>query len=134
MTERATEVAVIGAGVVGLAVARRLLADGRDVTLIDPAPPGSGASYGNAGTIADYAVMPVGTPDVLRSLPALLFDRNSPLAIRRGALPGLIPWLLRFARQSLPGATARNAEAITALLAAAARAGSTFSVTSGRRG
>ena len=40
-----------------------------------------GASYGNAGTIADYAVMPVGSPDVLRNLPSLLFDRTSPLSV-----------------------------------------------------
>jgi len=114
-----TEVAVIGAGVIGLAVAERLLAEGREVVLVDPGEPGMGASYGNAGTIADYAVAPVGTPEVLRNLPALLFDRNSPLAIRRAALPALMPWLLRFARQSLPGPARRNAAAIAALLAGA---------------
>ncbi|MBE0555563.1 MAG: FAD-dependent oxidoreductase, partial [Rhodobacteraceae bacterium] len=118
MTEHfLTEVAVLGAGVVGLAIAERLLAKGREVVLVDPGTPGMGASYGNAGTIADYAVMPVGTPDVLRNLPSLLFDRNSPLAIRRAALPALAPWLLRFARQSLPGPAARNAAAIARLLA-----------------
>ena len=118
MTQKiTTEIAVIGAGVVGLAVAQRLLAEGRDVVLCDPNPPGSGASFGNAGTIADYAVMPVGTPDVLRHLPSLLFDRNSPLSIRRAAIVALAPWLLRFARQSLPGAAARNATAIAALVA-----------------
>lgn len=111
------EIAVIGAGVVGLAVAERLMAEGRDVVLVDPAPPGMGASYGNAGTIADYAVMPVGSPDVLRNLPSLLFDRNSPLSIRRAALPAMLPWLMRFARQSLPGPTARNAAAIARLVA-----------------
>jgi D-amino-acid dehydrogenase len=116
MQAHQTEIAIIGAGVVGLAIAERLLAEGREVTLIDPNPPGSGASYGNAGTIADYATMPVGTPDVLRNLPSLLFDRNSPLSIRRAALPSLAPWLLRFARQSLPGAARRNAAAIAALL------------------
>lgn len=100
-----------------MAIAERLLAEGRDVMLVDPGTPGMGASYGNAGTIADYAVMPVGTPDVLKNLPSLLFDRNSPLAIRRQALPALFPWLLRFARQSLPGAAARNAAAIAALVA-----------------
>ena len=115
-----TEIAVIGAGVVGLAVAEALLAQGHEVTLVDPDTPGMGASYGNAGTIADYAVMPVGTPDVLKNLPALLFDKHSPLAIRRAALPSLMPWLLRFARQSLPGPTARNAAAIAGLLAGAA--------------
>ncbi len=114
------EIAVIGAGVIGLAVAHRLAGAGREVLVIDPAGPGSGASYGNAGTVADYAVQPVGTPAVLKNLPALLFDRNSPLAIRRAALPALAPWLLRFARQSLPGAARRNAEVLAGLLADAA--------------
>jgi glycine/D-amino acid oxidase-like deaminating enzyme len=111
-----TEIAIIGAGVIGLTIAERLLAEGREVTLIDPGPPGMGASYGNAGTIADYAVAPVGTPEVLWNLPALLFNKTSPLAIRPGGFPALLPWLLRFARQSLPGPAARNAQAIAALL------------------
>ena len=116
------EIAVIGAGVVGLTIALRLAQDGHEVVLLDPNMPGSGASYGNAGTIADYAVMPVGTPDVLRNLPSLLFDRNSPLSIRRGALAALAPWLLRFAAQSLPAAAARNAAAIAALVTSAGTA------------
>jgi D-hydroxyproline dehydrogenase len=112
-----TEVAIIGAGVIGLAIAERLLADGREVVLVDPGQPGMGASYGNAGTIADYAVSPVGTPEVLRSLPSLLFSKTSPLAIRHAALLTLAPWLLRFARQCMPAAAQRNAAAIAALLA-----------------
>ena len=51
MTDTA-EIAVIGAGVIGLTIALRLAAEGRGVLVIDPAEPGSGASYGNAGTIA----------------------------------------------------------------------------------
>lgn len=88
--------------------------------VIDPEPPGAGASYGNAGTIADYAVMPVGTPDVLKTLPSLLLDRTSPLAIRKAALPTLAPWLLRFLRQSLPGPAMRNAHVLAHLVADAA--------------
>jgi D-amino-acid dehydrogenase len=112
-----TEIAVIGAGVVGLTVALELTDAGHEVVLVDPGQPGMGASYGNAGTIAGYATRPVGTPDVLRSLPSLLFSRTSPLAIRHRALPSLLPWLLRFLRQSLPAATERNARSIAALLA-----------------
>jgi D-hydroxyproline dehydrogenase len=119
MSDR-VNIAIIGAGVIGLCIAKALSDDGHDVTLIDPNPPGSGASYGNAGTIADYAVMPVGTPDVLRALPSLLFDRNSPLSIRHAALPTLAPWLLRFARQSLPAAARHNAHVLTTLLTDAA--------------
>lgn len=112
---QSVEVAVIGGGVVGLACALHLARDGREVVLIEPGQPGMGASYGNAGTVADYAVMPVGTPDVLRNLPRLLFDRNSPLAIRHSAILSLAPWLIRFARQSLPDAAAANARAIASL-------------------
>lgn len=119
MTAR-TDIAVIGAGVIGLACALRLAQDGHAVTLIDPADPGSGASFGNAGTIADYAVMPVGTPGVLRNLPSLLFDRASPLSIRRAAIPALAPWLLRFLWQSRPAAAERNARALATLLDGAA--------------
>lgn len=119
-----TDIAIIGAGVVGLAIAERLITEGREVVLIDPNPPGdtvaqTAASYGNAGTIADYAVLPVGTPDVLRNLPSLLFDKTSPLAIRRAALPALLPWLARFALQSLPRAAEKNARTIAALLSTA---------------
>ena len=110
------DIAVVGAGVVGLAIAEALVSEGREVLLMDPNAPGSGASYGNAGTIADYAVVPVGTPQVLWGLPRLLLDRNSPLAIRPASLPQLVPWLARFARQSLPAATARNAAALAHLL------------------
>lgn len=117
---RHSDIAILGAGVVGLAIAEALTAAGREVTIIDPAEPGMGSSYGNAGTIADYAVMPVGSPDVLKNLPSLLFDQNSPLAIRRAALPALMPWLARFALQSLPGPTRRNAANIARLLMGAA--------------
>jgi glycine/D-amino acid oxidase-like deaminating enzyme len=121
---RSTDIAIIGGGVIGLAIAERLAAEGHEVTLIDPNPPSAtispnAASYGNAGTIADYAILPVGTPDVLRNLPSLLFDKNSPLAIRRAALPAFLPWLARFALQSLPKAAEKNARTIAALMATA---------------
>jgi len=111
-----TEIAVIGAGVVGLTIALELVDAGHEVVLVDPGQPGMGASYGNAGTIAGYATSPVGTPDVLRSLPSLMFSKTSPLSIRHRALPSLMPWLVRFLVQSMPGATERNARAIAALL------------------
>ena len=111
------EIAVIGAGVVGLACALELALAGHEVVILAPEDHETGASYGNAGVIADYAVMPVGTPEVLRNLPRLLFDRDSPLAIRPSAALTLAPWLLRFARESLPGRAQANARAIAALLA-----------------
>jgi D-hydroxyproline dehydrogenase len=114
-----TEIAIVGAGIVGLATALRLATEGRDVLLIDPNEPGSGASFGNAGTLAEYACMPVGNPALLRQLPKLLFDPASPFALRWTALFQLAPWLVRFVRQSLPAATRANALALAGLLAEA---------------
>ncbi|MDX8535032.1 FAD-dependent oxidoreductase [Mesorhizobium sp. VK25A] len=116
---KSVEIAIIGAGVVGLATALRLAGEGREVLLIDPNEPGSGASFGNAGTIAEYACMPVGNPGVLRALPKLLLDPDSPFSLRWAALFQLAPWLVRFVRQSLPATTRANALALAGLLAEA---------------
>ena len=109
------DVVVIGAGVVGLTSALTLQRLGRSVVVIDPSPPGSGASFGNAGTIADFAIAPVGSPALLKRLPGLLFDRQGPFSIRQGALLALLPWLAQFAWQSFPGRSENNMRAIAAL-------------------
>jgi D-amino-acid dehydrogenase len=114
------DVLVIGAGVIGMTIAQQLLATGRSVMLVDSGKPGHGASYGNAGTIADYAIMPVGSPAVLRDLPALFFNKNSPLSIRRAALFSLAPWLVRFLFQSSAGATQKNIAALASIVVDAA--------------
>ncbi len=109
------DVVVVGAGVIGLTSALALQRAGRKVLVVDPNPPGSGASMGNAGTIADFAIAPVGSPTLLKRLPELLFDRAGPFSIRQAALGALLPWLARFAWQSLPGKAQRNMQAIAAL-------------------
>ncbi|GLR88454.1 NAD(P)/FAD-dependent oxidoreductase [Bradyrhizobium iriomotense] len=111
-----TDVAIVGAGIIGLAIAFRLAAEGREVVVIDPNEPGSGASYGNAGAIAPYGCAPIGNPDVLRTLPSLLFASDSPLAIRLAGLPALLPWLSRFVWQSMPARARRNGHALAGLL------------------
>ena len=111
-----TDIAIVGAGIIGLATALRLAATGREVVVIDPNEPGMGASYGNAGVIASYGCAPIGNPDVLRNLRGLLFDSESPLAIRPAALPALLPWLSRFAWQSMPARARRNGHALAGLL------------------
>jgi D-amino-acid dehydrogenase len=113
------EIAIVGAGVIGLAIALQLLDNGHEVILIDPNEPGSGASFGNAATIAGYGCVPVGGPHVLGSLPRLLFDSESPLSLPPSALPAMLPWLLRFLRASMPKATIAGAAALAPLLARA---------------
>lgn len=95
-----SETIVIGAGVIGTACAFRLTQAGRRVRLIDANAPGTGCSFGNAGVIAIDHLVPLSNADTLRSLPAMLLDRDGPLRVHPLALPRLLPWSLAFARAS----------------------------------
>ncbi len=89
-------VAVVGAGIVGLSCALWLQIKGFSVILIDPEKPGSGTSYGNAGTIADYGCIPVNSPTIFKRLPSLLFSKDSPLSIDLHYALTHLPWLISF--------------------------------------
>lgn len=75
------DLVVVGAGIVGTASALWARKRGLSVLLCDPNPPGSGTSFGNACTLATYAVMPVNNPSILRNLPKLMFGSDSPLSV-----------------------------------------------------
>lgn len=94
------EVAVIGAGAVGVCIAYELCKRGAQVTLFDRDEPGSGCSWGNSGAISPGSVMPMATPGVLASLPGMLLDRERPLYVRLSYLPQAAPWLLSFLRSA----------------------------------
>ena len=67
---------VVGAGVVGLSTALYLQRAGRSVTVIDALPPGSGASFGNAGLISADTSVPIALPGMLRKVPGWLNTRS----------------------------------------------------------
>lgn len=89
-------IAVVGAGIVGLAVALRLRRDGYRVTIYDPMEPGSQTSSGNAAIIMTAQTVPFAEPAILRKLPALMRRKDGPLAIRKTHLPKLLPWISLF--------------------------------------
>ncbi|SIS79101.1 NAD(P)/FAD-dependent oxidoreductase [Neptunomonas antarctica] len=96
------DVVIIGAGFVGVATALWLQRQGHKVTLVDQDPFTEGAYYGNACTIATYANIPIGTPGIIKQVPGLLFNPQSPLSIRWSYLPRLSPWLCKFLLASTP--------------------------------
>lgn len=105
-------VAVIGAGVVGAAVAYALARDGRNVLLLDRAEPGmAGASFGNAGHIATELVQPLPSWELLFGFWRELSAFGGALDIPPRRLPQFLPFALRFA------AAARHRAANTAHLA-----------------
>ena len=94
------EIVVLGAGVAGLTCALYLQRSGHRITVIDPQPPASGTSYGNAGLISNNTVVPIAAPGMLRKVPGWLMDAKGPLAIRPSYLPLAAPWLLRWVKSS----------------------------------
>lgn len=113
------KVAVLGAGFVGLSAAYWLMRDGHQVTLYDPAGVAGGASFGNAGTFASYACIPVNNPSVFRDLPRFLLSRDSPFRLRWRYVPQLMPWLARFLLSSSERRYTASASALSVLLARA---------------
>jgi D-amino-acid dehydrogenase len=95
-------IAVIGAGVIGAAVAYALAREQRRVVLFDRAEPGTGgASYGNAGHIAAALDVPLPSLHLLATFWRELFVRGGPLDIPIRHLPSFAPWAARFATAAL---------------------------------
>ncbi|MEM9579141.1 MAG: FAD-dependent oxidoreductase [Pseudomonadota bacterium] len=108
-------VLVIGAGAVGSVCALRLQERGFQVTLVDRDAPGQGASFGNASVIAATEVVPIASPGVMKNVPKWLLSPNGPLFLEPAYLPELLPWLLRFLRNSTRARTEANAAALASL-------------------
>lgn len=101
-------VAIVGAGIVGASCGHFLQRDGHSVTLFDPNEPGTGASFGNAGLISQSSVMPSSTPGLIKRIPKMLMDRDSPLVLRWQYVPRLLPWLAGFLANSSRDRVERN--------------------------
>ena len=115
MTSPGSPVTVIGAGIVGLCCARWLQRGGHAVTVIDPVSPGESCSFGNAGIISKYSVVPQAMPGTFAKVPGWLLDPQGPLVVRWAYLPRAAPWLLRLFAASQPSRIPAIADALCAL-------------------
>ncbi|MCG8429067.1 MAG: FAD-binding oxidoreductase [Chromatiales bacterium] len=115
-------VGIIGAGIVGLSSALWLQRAGYRVTLIDSNEPGQGASFGNAGLFADYARLPFARFAMMRKMPGMLIDNQSPLSLQSHYLPDLLPYGWHFFKACFPANYSRGRQALTALQALAPEA------------
>lgn len=95
-------VIVVGAGITGVAVAVNLRRLGSTVTLVDKVFPGSleQASFGNAGLLARSGIVPLSTPGLLKKIPRMISDAESPLFIKLTHIPKLIPWFIPFLKSA----------------------------------
>ena len=117
MSSSNREVTIIGAGIVGVCCARFLQRAGFHVTVVDRVEPGESTSFGNAGMICSLeAALPLPSYRLLRDLPQMLLDPKSPLMVRWGYLPRMLPWISRFAKSAAPARRMTNAKALASLL------------------
>ena len=91
-------IAVVGAGIIGCAIAQALAAQGRQVLLLDRAGPAiAGASFGNVGHIATEQVETLPSKQLLLGFWRQLFAFDGALDIPLHRVMSLSPWLARFA-------------------------------------
>ncbi|MEQ6888232.1 FAD-binding oxidoreductase [Halomonas sp. CS7] len=92
----AREIAVMGAGMVGVSVAWHLARRGHSVTLIDRREPGRETSFGNAGIIQREAVRPYPFPRDIATLLRVLPNRQVDIRYRPGGMLQAAGPLLRY--------------------------------------
>ena len=103
MTELKADVAVLGAGMVGVGAALHLQARGRDVILVDrEGSAGEGTSFGNAGLIESASVFPYMFPRDFAQILRYAMNREPQMRYAMSDLPALLPWLARYFLASAP--------------------------------
>ena len=105
------DIAIVGAGIVGICAAAYLAEAGLSVTVFDRTGICEETSSGNAAAFAFSDVLPLSQKGMMRNLPRWLADPLGPLSIPPAYLPKLAPWLWRFWRS---GAAAHYETALAA--------------------
>ncbi len=109
------DVAVVGAGMVGLATAWYLNERGVRVTVYERDHVAAGSSWGNAGWLTPGIATPLPEPAVLRYGLKALLSPSSPVYVPPSADPRLLRFLTGFARHSTAKHWARAMRALIPL-------------------
>jgi D-amino-acid dehydrogenase len=110
------QVAVIGAGIVGVTTAYELAAQGHEVTVLERrASVAAETSFANAGVIAPGYVTPWAAPGMPWKVMSHLLSRDAP--VRFGGLGALsqLPWMWRWLRACRPKVHVANRSAMQTL-------------------
>jgi D-amino-acid dehydrogenase len=112
------DVAVLGAGIVGVSAGIAAQQRGFSVTLIDRREVGSETSYGNAGILSSGSILPLNKPSLWRALPTYL--SNSSASLRWDPLWTMrnLDWVARFLANAVPSRTRPRADALHGLIGA----------------
>src|SRR5215468_8098546 len=111
------DVAVLGAGMVGVATANAARRRGSSVVLVDRREVGSETSYGNAGILSSGSIFPLNMPSLWRNLPAYLTNRNAALRWNPAWALRNARWVAGFLANASPARTKPRATALRGLIA-----------------
>ena len=114
-TLESKNIAVIGAGIIGVNCAAELQKLGFQVTLLDKDNIGEGCSKGNAGHFATEQVFPLAEARLLLQLPKLLMDPLGPVRLSPLYLPKAVPWFIKFISNMFASKRAKNGAALKIL-------------------
>ena len=109
-------IAVVGAGIVGICSAYFLKKSGFNVTLIDREDPGTMTSFGHACSFADYANVPVNYPGLIWDIPKMLLRKDGPLAVDFFYILKNLPWAFSFLQNCKKEKVDEIASSLTNLL------------------
>lgn len=90
------QIAVIGAGIVGITAALELQSRGCRVSLFDRDAPGQHTSRWNAGVLTPSSLVPLNNPQLIRLLPELFAHRAAGFRLNYPRLLSLLSWGMRF--------------------------------------
>jgi D-amino-acid dehydrogenase len=110
------DVAVLGAGIVGICVALHLQKRGRAVVLVDRRGAAEETSFGNAGLIQREGVYPYGFPHDFGALLRYGLNRTIDAYYHPSALPRLAPFLWKYWHYSRPARHAQVAKVYSKLI------------------
>ena len=109
------EVTIVGGGIIGICSALSLQERGIKVRLIDRESPGQTTSFGNAGVISPWSIIPQSKPGLWKTIPKMMFSGWRPLSIRPGIWPSIIPWGLKFLSKGTEISVRQTADAMSLL-------------------
>lgn len=116
LTGEQVDVAVLGAGIVGVSAGIAARQRGFSVVVIDRREPGSETSYGNAGILSSGSILPLNKPSLWSALPSYL--GNTSAALRWDPLWVMknLDWVVRFLANAVPSRTRPRATALHGLI------------------
>ncbi len=95
----ATDVLIVGGGVIGLACAFELQRAGRQVRVLEQARIGSGSSHGNCGTLTPSHAEPLAAPGAIAKALRSMLKPDAPFYIAPRVDSALWRWMWNFSRR-----------------------------------